>query len=367
MAHGSNLDKGEPMRIHAALKTLTLLCTLSLPLTALAGSLDTTRTPATGSGMPTTADLYNQLVNGATKSVPASFQEPVAGPTAGTGKSLADIQGLLPAPDANGAKAGEVLGGKSFWGLRTDGTWGVKTGTAAAGGAIIGSNGVTVITIPDGLYTGSKTVTATDANLSSGNIRAGVTLFGVVGKCRKVAATGQTVSYATGNDRDDGYYQYGCAPAVAPAIGSNGAGYNRTNLGWAPGAGHGFVDNGDTVTDTVTGLNWTKNANLPGALKTWAEALAYVAAMNSGASANYGYTDWRLPNINELRSLLDLTMSNPVLPASHPFTSVQANYYWSSSTSYSNVAWNVNMGNGNVNGYVKTGSYCYVWPVRSGQ
>ena len=361
------------MRMQTALRTLTLLCTLSLPLTALAGSLDTTRTPATGSGMPTTADLYNQLVNGATKSVPASFQEPVAGPTAGTGKSLADIQGLLPAPDVvNGAKVEEVLVGKSFWGLRTDGTWGGgKSGAMPNNGAVTIIPGTSAQPIVAGYHNGSGTVGG-DANLGSCGIKPGMTLFGITGKPLP-AATGQTISYEAG---DDGAYQKGCTPINNNWGGPGGGGYNRTNLGWSSANGSGFIDNSNnTVTDTVSRLIWTKNANLPGASKTWSEALAYVAAMNSGANTNFGFTDWRLPNINELRSLIDPDRSSPSLPASHPFSSVQyspATRYWSSTTLYynSSSAGIAKMDSGYVTYDPKTrysGANYYVWPVRSGQ
>src|SRR3990172_2309481 len=67
-----------------------------------------------------------------------------------------------------------------------------------------------------------------------------------------------------------------------------------------------FVDHGnDTVTDNLTGLMWTKNANLPGTTKTWQQALDYVAGMNAGTYPNFGYTDWQLPNIIEHESLID--------------------------------------------------------------
>jgi len=131
-----------------------------------------------------------------------------------------------------------------------------------------------------------------------------------------------------------------------------------------------FIDHGnDTVTDNLTGLMWTKNANLPGTYKTWQQALDYVAGMNAGTYPNFGYTDWRLPNINEHESLIDAELWGPALSAGHPFTNVQGGGYWSS-TSYagdSNNAWLVRMSYGIVDYNGKSISYNYVWPVRSGQ
>lgn len=71
-----------------------------------------------------------------------------------------------------------------------------------------------------------------------------------------------------------------------------------------------YVDNSDgTITDTRTGLMWEK-LSADGSIHdvrtqyTWAEAFATkVAALNSGSFA--GYSDWRLPNVNELHSMVN--------------------------------------------------------------
>lgn len=161
---------------------LATLGLLAIALPAWAGNLDTTGSPSAGSGMPTTADIYNRLSSGAAISVPGAFQEPASGPTAGTGRTLADIAAKLPAPDNTlGATAADVAGGKTFWSLRTDGTWGLTSGGAMAGSNIAGPSGVLTFTIPDGIYSGGKTATATDSNLLAGNIKSGVSIFGVIG------------------------------------------------------------------------------------------------------------------------------------------------------------------------------------------
>ena len=131
-----------------------------------------------------------------------------------------------------------------------------------------------------------------------------------------------------------------------------------------------FADYGNgTVMDNLTGLMWTKNANLPNGYMNWQQALNYVAGMNAGTYPNYGYHDWRLPNRKELFSLIDHSRYNPALPADHPFTNVQASYYWSSTSGayYPDVAWIVPMWDGYVIVEDKSYSHIYVWPVRSGQ
>lgn len=59
-----------------------------------------------------------------------------------------------------------------------------------------------------------------------------------------------------------------------------------------------YTDNGDgTVTDNVTGLMWQRD--LPDDKYTYAESVVYAEA-----STLAGYTDWRLPTIKELYSLI---------------------------------------------------------------
>jgi hypothetical protein len=136
-----------------------------------------------------------------------------------------------------------------------------------------------------------------------------------------------------------------------------------------------FTDNGDqSVTDNLTNLIWTKNANSPGpsacgggTLMTWQGALNYVACLNT---YNYlGYMDWRLPNRKELHSLTDFSQHHPSISAANPFTNVQlSSFYWSSTSSgnYPSLVWGVDMAVGQVYAGGKTGAG-YVWPVRSGQ
>lgn len=132
-----------------------------------------------------------------------------------------------------------------------------------------------------------------------------------------------------------------------------------------------FTDNSDgTVTDNMTGLMWTQNANLPNATKTWQQSLDYVAGMNSGTYTNYGYTDWRLPNISEIRSLVLHENSSPAIPGSHPFSNVMSatgNYYHSSTTALPTTtnAWLIQFVAGAIGISSKTGTR-YVWPVRGG-
>jgi hypothetical protein len=135
-----------------------------------------------------------------------------------------------------------------------------------------------------------------------------------------------------------------------------------------------FSDHGDgTVTDNLTGLMWTENANAPGPStcspgtgKPWQSALDYVACLNT--HTYLGYTDWHLPNRKELFSLIDLSNFNPALPTGHPFQNVHPNdRYWSSTTDpgQATYAWFVFMWDGLVSTDPKDIIHpYYVWPVR---
>jgi pimeloyl-ACP methyl ester carboxylesterase len=85
-----------------------------------------------------------------------------------------------------------------------------------------------------------------------------------------------------------------------------------------------LTDGGNgTVADSRTGLTWQQAE--PGA-KTWAAALSYCEGLDLG-----GATDWRLPNIKELESLIDEVKWMPAIDTGK-FPSANSSYYWSSST-----------------------------------
>jgi len=158
--------------------------------------------------------------------------------------------------------------------------------------------------------------------------------------------------------------QTSCFDSSGASISCTGTGQDGDIQAGVAWPSQRFVDNGETVTDSLTGLEWTKNANLAGGYKTWQGALDYVKTLNTG-----GHSDWRLPNERELRSLADYSKYSPALPTGHPFTNVQSGNYWSSTcyAIYTYSAWIVGMGNGRVSYGDKSVNGGYVWPVRSGQ
>jgi hypothetical protein len=104
------------------------------------------------------------------------------------------------------------------------------------------------------------------------------------------------------------------------------------------------------VTDTETELIWQKTY-VSG--KTWQEALSYCESLTYA-----GYSDWRLPNKNELASLVNYGKYKPA----SDFPDMPSNGFWSSSTYVDGTdgAWVVGFGYGDVGVSYKTSSY----PVR---
>ncbi len=126
-----------------------------------------------------------------------------------------------------------------------------------------------------------------------------------------LAATGQTNSYTVG---DDGSLSKGTS-WPAPRYTANPDG---------------------TVTDHLTGLVWLQNAGCFNTA-TWPNALTHV---NQLASGQCGLSDgsvagsWRLPNLIELESLVDISASGPALTPGNPFANVSSGIYWTSTAYY---------------------------------
>lgn len=107
-----------------------------------------------------------------------------------------------------------------------------------------------------------------------------------------------------------------------------------------------FIDNENgTISDNATGLMWMQNDSK--GTMNWEDALAYAENLEFG-----GYSDWRLPDVKELQSIVDYTRSPGATnsAAIDPlFNSTQITneagqtdygFYWSSTThsNWSNVS-----------------------------
>jgi len=126
-----------------------------------------------------------------------------------------------------------------------------------------------------------------------------------------------------------------------------------------------FVRNDTTqvVTDSKTQLQWKDDAI--GSSMTWTEAISHCESLTFAT-----YSDWRLPNVKELISLVDDSKRAPSLDT-NVFKYTASDFYWSSTTyNYAPPPgkWYVNFDDGS-QGYNDNGdsdSY-YVRCVRAGQ
>jgi len=92
-------------------------------------------------------------------------------------------------------------------------------------------------------------------------------------------------------------------------------------------------NNNGTVTDNITGLMWQQDGSTQ---RNWSDALSYC-----DSSILDDYDDWRLPDMNELQSLVDYGRYNPSID---PIFDAESFRYWSSTTDINDpfYAWYVN-------------------------
>ena len=125
-----------------------------------------------------------------------------------------------------------------------------------------------------------------------------------------------------------------------------------------------FTDNGNgTVTDNTTGLVWQQSE---GGAMVVTNALAFCNTLSLGQ-----YSDWRLPNIKELTSIIDYDRYNPSIDTIY-FPNAHAAGYWSSTAGapMTNYEWAAYFDDGGVYGYVNNlgkGNNYFVRCVRGGQ
>lgn len=106
---------------------------------------------------------------------------------------------------------------------------------------------------------------------------------------------------------------------------------------------------GNIVSDTVSHLQWQNNeTESQHTTKNWEDGIAHCETLDLSFN-----TDWRLPNIRELKSIVQRSLIAPAMDTTN-FSYVETDIaYWSSSTYYATsgadkytYAWSVNFGGG---------------------
>lgn len=121
----------------------------------------------------------------------------------------------------------------------------------------------------------------------------------------------------------------------------------------------------DVVIDLATGLMWAAKGNKAGCYSlqqhNCSNVLVYAGNLDFA-----GFTDWRVPNINELVSIVSYVLSNPAI-SEPPFSNTVSSYYHSSTTliTITTQHWVLKFDIGKPSIGFKTGNY-YLRCVRGG-
>lgn len=159
--------------------------------------------------------------------------------------------------------------------------------------------------------------------------------------------TGQTKCYdVSGNE------------ITCPAHGDALYGQDANYLGKQKSFTRQTINGDEVVVDKNTKLMWQKADD--GVTRTWQGAIDYCDALSFG-----GYTDWRLPEMFELKTIADYGRLDPAIDTS--VFDCRSSYYWSATTNANSTdsAWNVYFNHGNGYWSNKT-DFFYVRCVRAG-
>ena len=117
---------------------------------------------------------------------------------------------------------------------------------------------------------------------------------------------------------------------------------------------------GEAVEDKKTGLIWEQSPDL--IHDTWSTSVARCPTKAIG-----GQKGWRAPSVEELKSLIDPSRTDPALPEGHPFFNIKSEIYWSATQSKNDdiVAWQVSFFTGEAVTDQKSGTR-RIWCVLGG-
>ncbi len=151
---------------------------------------------------------------------------------------------------------------------------------------------------------------------------------------------------------------FSCLLALLPSLG-NAVQTCQPNIAATTSTSQ-FVDNGDgTVTDQNTDLMWKRCSDgqvwSGSACTGTVGSYTWQAALLQGNTEFAGKSDWRLPNIKELSSIVEEQCSSPAINATL-FPGTSPSKYWTSSPDSVSTkqTWYVDFGRGNSSSILRT-------------
>jgi hypothetical protein len=286
----------------------------------------------------TLGDIYNKLIDNTSSANEGDHDLDSSGSPASTFYTLKDIYEAIPTIDAD-----KMLTTADYMGVQ--GT--IQTRTISNSTPVINTG-----------YYAATDLTTIDTDLKASNILSGVNLFGIEGPYDTTNLIPANVKngIAFGN-RETGTMSpsqplktgqtecYGSGGKIMDCRGTGQDGEYQT------GQAMDYTVIGETVIDNSTGLMWKKcSQGLRGDDCRDGSAYTYTfedAITRCERDTTEGFTDWRLPNIKELLSIVNYGTSDPAIDTGiFPNTAVGG--YWSS-TSYfrsPSFAWNVHFKDG---------------------
>jgi hypothetical protein len=267
----------------------------------------------------TLQDVQERALEGK-QSAPVVMQEPVASPpSGGIPASLLTIYAALPQPNPEAGGDEDVKPPYRYWSLNQD-AWGPRE-------AVSPSFSLTAPILAAGYY-GELDFSRPDV-FNPYHLLNGVMVFGLTGLGQPLNAeidvpapvpqTGMKTIFGQ-RPRADGDYQAGVewSMDIRFLVGEGGA--------------------ANVITDTLTGLQWLRNP-APQRM-TFEEAIEYSSSLD-GSSGRGGFSDWRIPNLRELESILVYGQTNDVdfvlLPLDNPV--VRRAEIWSSTHVANQPSW----------------------------
>lgn len=129
---------------------------------------------------------------------------------------------------------------------------------------------------------------------------------------------------------------------------------------------------GNCIIDKLTGLMWVRNLSSVNG----GNGLNWTNALNRAESGTWcGYSDWRTPNVVELRSLINygesstsVWLNTPISSGGGGFTNVNVNpgLYWTSTLYTSGTIRIINLLNGSTSSVANISTSTLLFPVRGG-